>query len=152
MKMFLSIAMQHICHLTWKLEEELHHHLPLSHSPSYLLQLSLAQELCKRCSKVWGSWWEAELPGSCCSSPEKLETMWCRNTLETRDPYDCIHTDGTSQLPLPLSLSENQKLASPTSKENMTLCSPPASFLMTSDTYCPKKELQTWQCMSLRAF
>lgn len=46
--------MQHTCHLTWKLEEELHHHLPLSYSPSYLLQWSLAQRLCKRCSRVWG--------------------------------------------------------------------------------------------------
>lgn len=52
--MLLNIAMQHICHLTWKLEEELHQHLPLSYSPSYLLQLSLAQRVCEKCSKVWG--------------------------------------------------------------------------------------------------
>lgn len=48
--------------------------------------------------------------------------------------------------------SENQKLASPALKKSTTLCSPPASFLMTSDTYCPKKQLHTRHCTMCKSF
>lgn len=64
MKVFLNTAMQYSCytcimylhttHLTWKSEEELHHHLSLSYSLSHLPHWALARGLCQQCLRVWG--------------------------------------------------------------------------------------------------
>lgn len=141
--------MQHTCHLTWQLEEELHHHLPLSYSPLYLLQWALAQGPCTRCSRVLG-----DAAGGKHSYqafiflPQQNEKKLNVGTRWRQE----ICTAGITLLPLPLSLSENQKLASPSLKKSMTPCSPPASFLTISDTYRPKKQLKTWQCTMRKSF